>query len=161
MPYHLWYDHARISFNRPKIVRPDHYFIPKFGWAELFSPGLSGQNIMNSFNTLRETLGETILSATVYAVHLRGGSVENLASIAKLKLHQHYLESRVTACIMNSSCINSITLFAKLKCPPMCTTSRFTKLIVRQIYRVYGIFWGRRASAGTPSLIISKIIEYM
>ena len=33
-----------------------------------------------------------------------------------------------------------IILFVKLKCPPICIISQFFKLIVRQIYCVYGSY---------------------
>ena len=36
-------------------------------------------------------------------------------------------------------CTLNIALFAKLNCPPICITSQFAKLIVYQIYCVYGI----------------------
>ena len=34
-----------------------------------------------------------------------------------------------------------ITLFPKLKCQPMCITSQFTKLVVHQIYCIYGNYY--------------------
>ena len=37
-------------------------------------------------------------------------------------------------------CTFNIALFAKLKFLPICMTSQFTKLTVRQIYRVYGSY---------------------
>ena len=36
-------------------------------------------------------------------------------------------------------CTLNITPFSKLKCPPMCITSQFAKLIVGQIYHINGI----------------------
>ena len=35
-------------------------------------------------------------------------------------------------------CTLNIALFAKLKCPPMCIMAHFARLIVHQIYCVYG-----------------------
>lgn len=91
--YYLWYGHTRTSFNWPKMVRPDH-FIPKFGSAKLFSPGLFVVTEYYSIMNLILTHSEKILLATVYTVHLHG-VLENLASITKLKVRQHYLESCV------------------------------------------------------------------
>ena len=36
-------------------------------------------------------------------------------------------------------CTLNITLFAKLKCPPMCIMSQFAKLIVKDIYVICAI----------------------
>ena len=80
------------------------------------------------------------------------GGLANLASIAKL-MYTNTTYNRV----YYEQCTLNITLFTKLKCTPMHTMSQFTKLIVHQIYHVYGInqkYWTRK-------VIFSKHMQFV